>query len=150
MNTIKNIDDFYDMMGKWEEVSEKAADIATAMLKLEGFTRAYFDSDDAKIENGDICFTYDDYHCGESDYHSVTVPPEYLFDDDWLVNAKEELRKRKEREANKERIRKENEAKRAEEAERKKYFELKAKFETDATAEMKAEMAGVIAKNMFG
>lgn len=122
-----NDDDLYDFIEQVTELQERAADIATTILNLQG-TRGTIEPEDIRFDGNSIYARYEEYHCGEVDYHDIYVPFEYLLDDDYIDDAKEQLRLRKEKEERDKQERLERERRLAETRERSEYLRLKEKF----------------------
>jgi hypothetical protein len=131
---IKNVEQAEALIEQYQELMRKAAPIATRLAKLQGYSNT-IDEDECRIdEYGDIIAEWEEYlGCSSYEDHSITVPLEYLFDDDYLTKAEEKQRRedeeKKRRYEEEQRIKKEKAAKEKEERDRKKYLELKAKYE---------------------
>lgn len=126
---LNNENDLRELLGIIQQLQERAAKIATSMVKLKG-GKTSIDAEDIRFENGAIVTEYEEYlGCGDWDIHGINIPLSYFFDENYLDDAKEMIRKmeeEKKRKAEEDAARRKKEA---EERERKKYLELKAKFE---------------------
>ena len=99
----EQLDEFYEM---WEEISSRAAKIATAINKLEG-RKGTIDPDDIYLDGSYLYAKYDEYlGCSEWEEHNIRIEDSYLFDDSFIEDAKKKLaeKKRKEEEAKQKRI----------------------------------------------
>ena len=125
---IKNIEDAQNIIDGFEALRELAQPIAEEIAKLEN-KPGQIDDEEITIEDGVLYANWETYCCGGSDYHSVRIPLEYLFDDDWLKEAQSErlrknleaVKKKQEEDAKKERLAK---ARRYEE-----YLDLRKEFD---------------------
>lgn len=125
---INNIEDVEKIIEQFEELQMIAVPVAQELAKLENEPGQISD-EDINIEDGLLYATWETYCCGSSDYHSVRIPLEYIFDEDWLKEAKakklqknlEAVKKRQEEDAKKERLAK---AQRYE-----KYLDLRKEFD---------------------
>ena len=106
---IENEKQLVEFMDVWEELTAKVAKIATAMLKLKGI-HGQIDSEDVQIEDDMFYATYEEYsRCESYEIHTINVPNAYIFDDNFLENAKEELKlKEAERQKQKQKQREKN------------------------------------------
>jgi hypothetical protein len=126
---VENDEQLTELFELMQEIQERAAEIGNAMLKLEG-KKESIDSSNIHFNDGDITAEYETYHgCGNYETEYLSIPTKYLFDENFLTEAKEKLRVRKEREERDRYLAEEKRKRDAEERERKKYLELKARFE---------------------
>lgn len=130
--TENELNTFYEI---WKDLSERAAKIATAIRDLEladkGSFRSspVFDSDDISIYEGQLYCEYDEsLGCGEYENHSLLIPDSYLFDENFLEEAKKRIEERKIKAADERKREQEHQKKCANERERAQYLKLKKKF----------------------
>ena len=125
---IENADDLYTFLETIEQLQQRVVPIANALAELETGKNQGIDEEDITFEDGRIYAKYTVYYCGTYDDEQIHIPADYLFDPDFLEDAKERIRVRKE----KERIEKEKKEaerkRRTEQAERKRYLELQEKY----------------------
>jgi len=125
--TIENEDDYMIFAEAFERLQQKAAPIATAINKLHG--RGTVDPDEIYIEYGNLYFDYEEGCCGCYESHSELIPTSYLFDPEWIEDAKATIAAKEEEERQKaERKRLKAEADRKE-REYKQYLKLKEQYE---------------------
>ena len=125
MNTIEDLNDLLDQITK---LQEQAAEIGTAMIRLEGHKHS-IDADEIFFENGIVMVDYDVHlGCGEWECHDFKIPAEYFFNPHFIDDAREQLRLKKEADEEKMRQRAEKRRLEKEAIEIKKYLELKEKY----------------------
>jgi len=126
--TIENEDDYMIFAEAFQRLQERAAPIATAMNKLYG-RGGRIDPDEIYMEDGLLFYDYDEGCCGCYETHSELIPSSYLFDPEWLEDAKATIAAKEEEERQKaERKRLKAEADRKE-REYKQYLKLKEQYE---------------------
>lgn len=127
---IDSEDDLYTLDQTLNKLRKRALPVARALLDMEGIKPTYgIDEDDIKFEDSSL---YAEYEMGCRGYYeteTITIPFRYLFDDEWLAEAKLLITQRKEREAEKKRQADVKKQKAKADAEYKKYLELKEKFD---------------------
>ena len=125
---MKTVDELHDLIDQITKLQEQAAEIATAMLRLEDKKHSV-DSDEIYFENGTIMVDYDVHlGCGEWEMHDFVIPNSYFFDENFINDAREKLRLKREAEEEKSRQRAEKRRLEREAVEIRKYKELKEKY----------------------
>jgi hypothetical protein len=128
MNRITSIEQAEDLLELVEELRQRATPIAKLMSELKGY-RYHPDIDEIVITDEGIYANWTtDYCCGESEEDSMHIPLDYLFNDNWIDNAKAQIELEKRRQEEEARKRREREAAAKLERERKEYLKLKEKF----------------------
>ena len=132
---MKNEEELDDFLEKFEEIQQKAAPIATALFKQNGYD-IRVDSDEIHLQGGSL-YAVASYHDRFGDWieREQYIPTGYLFEDDFAAKIEEEIRLKKEEEKRLEaeklaEEKKERKAK-ADKAEYIKYLKLKQKYEGD-------------------
>jgi len=126
---FNNANELYELLEIIQQLQERAAEIATAMVKLKG-GKYSIDSEEISFENGSITAEYEEYlGCSEWETHGIDIPLSYFFDENYLDDVKEKIRKMEEEKKRKAEEAAARRKRENEERERKKYLELKAKFE---------------------
>lgn len=108
---INNIEDVQKTIKQFEELQQLATPVAQELAKLENYPGQILD-EEIVVEYGALYAKWETYICGGSDYHEIKIPLEYLFDDEWLEEAKAEklrknleaVKKKQEEDAKKERL----------------------------------------------
>lgn len=126
---FNNEHELYELLEIIQQLKERAAEIASVMNKLEG-RRDSISDEEITFEDGSIYAEYEEYlGCNNYETHTFHIPLSYFFDENFIEDAKEKIRKRKEEEKRK---KEEREAKRkleAEKREREQYLKLKEKYD---------------------
>ena len=128
---INNIEDVEKFLEDFEELETLALPVGKELAELRGYYGQMFDGE-IIIDCGNLCYRYETGGRGDYDSHDIVIPIEYLFDDEWLEEAKAEkmrkniaaVEKKKEADAKKERLAK---AQRYE-----KYIDLCKEFDENA------------------
>jgi hypothetical protein len=123
-----NIEDAENIIDGIEELQLLAVPVARQLLELETGSYHSVDEDDIDVRYGCLRVTYGTSCCGEWEDNYETIPLEYLFDDNWMVEAKAEMERRKVAEAEALRIKKAKAKAAADNSEREQYLALKAKY----------------------
>ena len=108
---ITNIKEAQKIIDGFEELQSIALPVAQELSRLEHKPGQIID-EEIVIEDGMLFARWDNYCRGCSDWYEVKIPLEYLFDDEWLKEAKSEnlrknleaVAKKKEEDAKKERL----------------------------------------------
>lgn len=124
------IEDAEKIIEGFEELQKIAAPVATRLIELQEGIKEEIEPDEITIEYGDLYAKWTEWgRCGDYDERSTLIPLDYLFDENWMAKAGEEIRRKREEKAEKERLAKlkEEEAKRNRELNQ--YLKLKEKYE---------------------
>lgn len=126
---IENQEDFDTIANTLMDIQRKAAPIASALVELVGDHPAWSIAyDDIYFEDGEMYAKYETGGRGYYEESSIHIPSGYLFDDNWLEEAEEQIRIKKEKDAEKKRLAEIRKKKAAEDREYKSYLKLQEKF----------------------
>lgn len=135
MNALDTYDKAYEAIALTEELIERAAPVAKLMAELRDY-KSYPDQDDISIQDGEIVAQWTIYYgCGDYEDEYMTIPLEYLYDDNWVKDMNEQLMLEREKKVAEERARKERAEADRLERERQQYLKLKEKFEGGENAD---------------
>lgn len=127
MLTDKKIEVYQEIL---EEIESKLIEILPLYCDLIGEkVQGSFES--FEIEKGDIFVVTERYWGGETDCRHYKIPLSYLYDDNWMVELKEEMRIKKEIELTEKECKRVESEKLKNIKEKELYEKLKSKFETN-------------------
>lgn len=128
--TIKTIEDAERIIEEFGELQELAIPVAEKMYELKYGRKDTIDSEDIILDGGSLCANFSEWTEYDGyEEHTLYIPLEYLFDEEWQQKAEEKIQRKREAAAEAERKRLEEQRQYTLERERKRYLELKAKFE---------------------
>ena len=135
MSDTKTVEQLEAILEQWEEIQRLAAPIARMKAQIKYGKDYYFDHDDIVYEDGCLTAQWREYDRWDRSYYDefeVYIPLDDLTNENFIAEAEEEIRVKKEKAKEEERLEREQRAKeRAEkklEKDLKEYARLQAQF----------------------
>lgn len=126
---MRTVEQAQKIIDAFEELQERAAPIASAMLELELNRPIAVDPEEITVEDGDLYATVEEYMgCSNYETYNRVIPLEYIFDPEWEKTALVKLAEQREFEKEQKRLAQEKSKRAKEDRERREYLKLKAKY----------------------